>query len=92
MPNRAIPIFPPLTGNERVVFDTLASASPGDFTAAMLAEVTAVDEARVERALRSLECRNPPLAVATSLACLHWRLAHEHVVASPAGPATARAF
>ena len=78
-------IFPPLTANETAVFDALAFGSPGEFTAGMIAEITGLDETQVERALRSLECRNPPLAVATSLASLHWRSPVSMTPGSPAG-------
>ena len=66
-------IFPPLTSNETAVFDALTFGAPGEFTSGMIAEITGLDETQVERALRSLECRNPPLAIATSRASLHWR-------------------
>ncbi|HWG08866.1 MAG TPA: hypothetical protein VN672_07640 [Solirubrobacteraceae bacterium] len=71
-------IFPPLTTNETAVFDVLAFGPTGDFTTAMIAEATGLDETRVERALRSLECRNPPLVVAMTLASRHWRVAGQH--------------
>jgi hypothetical protein len=69
------PIFPPLTANETVVFDALALAFPDSSPAATISEVTGLDEFRTERALRSLASRNPPLAVATRLARVHWQLA-----------------
>ena len=69
------PIFPPLTANETVVFDALALGFPDSFPAAAISEVTGLDEFRTERALRSLAARNPPLAVATRLARVQWRLA-----------------
>jgi hypothetical protein len=69
------PIFPPLTANETVVFDALALGFPDSFPATAISEVTGLDEFRTERALRSLAARNPPLAVATRLARLQWRLA-----------------
>jgi hypothetical protein len=70
-----MPIYPPLTANETAVFDALTLGYPEKLTAAMVCEVTGLDEFRVERALRSLGSRNPPLAVATRLACLHWQIA-----------------
>jgi hypothetical protein len=69
------PIFPPLTANETVVFDALALAFPDSSPAAMISEVTGLDEFRTERALRSLASRNPPLVVSTRLARVHWQLA-----------------
>jgi hypothetical protein len=69
------PIFPPLTANETVVFDALALGFPERLTAEVIARATGLDEFRTERALRSLASRTPPLAVATRLARLHWRIA-----------------
>ena len=77
-------IFPPLTTNETAVFDALAFGSPSEFTAEMIAEITGLDESQVERALRSLECRNPPLAIAMSRASLHWRSAVSKTAGSSA--------
>jgi DNA-binding MarR family transcriptional regulator len=59
-------IFPPLTTNETAVFEALASDSAGECTAEMIAERTGLDKTQVERALHSLESRNPPLAIALS--------------------------
>jgi hypothetical protein len=66
-------IFPPLTTNEAAVFEALVFDSAVEFTAEMIAERTGLDEPQVERALRSLNARNPPLAIALSLAIVRWR-------------------
>jgi DNA-binding MarR family transcriptional regulator len=67
-------IFPPLTMNETVVFDALA-LSPEPLPVERVAEAAGLTESQTVRALRSLECRNPPLAVATKLAQPNWRAA-----------------
>jgi hypothetical protein len=58
---RALAIFPPLTANETAVLEVLASDSAGALTAGLIAEKAGLGREQADRALRSLESREPPL-------------------------------
>jgi DNA-binding MarR family transcriptional regulator len=57
----AMAIFPPLTANETAVLEALSSDPADEFTVEGIAERADLDREQAERALRSLESRQPPL-------------------------------
>jgi hypothetical protein len=68
----AMPIFPPLTANEEAVLEILASGSASE-SAELIAERAGLGREQAERALRSLEARNPPLAIGGSDGGTRWK-------------------
>jgi hypothetical protein len=65
--------FPPFTANEEAVLEVLASGAAADYTAELIAERAGVGREQAERGLRSLEARNPPLAIGGSDGGTRWK-------------------